>query len=194
ARAQVARLVATRRTAEARAARVRRSDAAQLRAVQRQESRIKKMILARAARAARRGGGYRGAAGGVLLAPVPGPVTSAYGWRMHPIYHYWGLHDGTDFGAACGTANRAVRSGTVISEDWSSVYGHRLYLDVGQVNGHNLTVVYNHLASYAVGAGARVSRGATVGSTGTTGWSTGCHLHFTVLRDGVPVDPMTYIS
>ncbi|GAB3658399.1 hypothetical protein GCM10027596_14700 [Nocardioides korecus] len=194
ARAQVARLVATRRAAEARAARARRADAAQLRAVERQESRIKKLILARAARAARRGGGYRGVAGGVLLAPVPGPVTSPYGWRLHPIYHYWGLHDGTDFGASCGTANRAAGTGTVISEEWSAVYGHRLYLDVGRVNGHNLTVVYNHLASYAVGTGARVARGATVGYTGSTGWSTGCHLHFTVLRDGVPVDPMTYIG
>ncbi|MCW2868649.1 MAG: hypothetical protein JWR20_2837 [Marmoricola sp.] len=191
ARTQVARLVSSRRVAEARAARVRRADAAQLRAVQRQESRIKRLILARAAR---QRGGYRGAAGGVLLAPVPGPVTSPYGWRVHPIYHYWGLHDGTDFGASCGTANRAAGTGTVIAEDWSAVYGHRLYLDVGRVNGHNLTVVYNHLASYAVGSGARVARGRTVGYTGTTGWSTGCHLHFTVLRDGVPVDPMTYIS
>ena len=193
-RAKVAGLVSSRRAAEARAARARRADQRQLAAVERQEARIKRLILARAARAARRGGGYRGAASGVLLAPVPGPVTSPYGWREHPIYHYWGLHDGTDFGAACGTANRAVRSGTVISETWSEVYGRRLYLDVGQVNGHNLTVVYNHLSSYAVGSGARVARGQTVGYTGTTGWSTGCHLHFTVLRDGSPVDPMTYIG
>ncbi len=190
-RAEVVRLVAGRRSAEAQAAGARRADAVQLRTLKGQESRIRTLIMARAAR---QRGGYRGDSGGVLLAPVPGYVTSAYGWRKHPIYGYWGLHDGTDFHAPCGTANRASRAGTVISEQWSDVYGHRLYLDVGQVNGKNMTVVYNHLTSYAVGSGAKVSRGQTVGYAGTTGWSTGCHLHFTVLLDGQPVNPMSYIG
>ena len=82
---------------------------------------------------------------------------------MHPIYDYWGLHDGTDFHAPCGTPERAAGSGTVISEVWSDVYGNRLYLDLGQVNGKNMTVVYNHLSSYRVGTGAHVRRGETVG-------------------------------
>jgi murein DD-endopeptidase MepM/ murein hydrolase activator NlpD len=112
---------------------------------------------------------------------------------MHPIYHYWGLHDGTDFHAPCGTHLRAAGAGHVISEVWSDVYGHRLYLDLGRVNGKNMTVVYNHASSYRVGTGARVSRGETLGYAGTTGWSTGCHLHFTVLLDGNPVDPMHYM-
>jgi murein DD-endopeptidase MepM/ murein hydrolase activator NlpD len=103
------------------------------------------------------------------------------------------LHDGTDFHAPCGTPERAGESGTVISEVWSDVYGHRLYLDVGQVNGKNMTLVYNHLTSYATHVGQRVRRGQTVGYAGTTGWSTACHLHFTVLLNGSPVNPMNYM-
>ena len=137
--------------------------------------------------------GSKGDAGGFLYRPVPGPVTSSFGYRRHPIYGYWGLHDGTDFSAPCGTPNRAAGSGTVISKYWSDVYGNRLYLDLGQVNGKNMTVIYNHLSSYSACTGERVSRGEVVGYSGSTGWSTGCHLHFTVMLDGSPVDPMNYL-
>ena len=121
--------------------------------------------------------------------PVSGPVTSPFGWRTHPIYGYWGLHDGTDFGAGCGAPLWAGESGTVINEYYDEVYGNRLYLSVGTVNGANLTLVYNHLSSYNVSEGARVGRGDVVGYVGSTGWSTGCHLHFTVLRNGEPGRP-----
>ncbi len=134
-----------------------------------------------------------GSSEGFLLSPVAGYVTSPFGFRVHPIYGYWGLHDGTDFGAGCGSALRAVANGTVISEYYSSVYGNRLYVNVGKVNGNNLTVVYNHATTYRVGVGDRVQRGQTVGYVGSTGWSTGCHLHFTVLRNGNPVNPMDYM-
>ena len=69
----------------------------------------------------------------------------------------------------------------------------QFYIDVGKVNGHALTVVYNHASGYRVGVGDHVTRGEIVGYVGSTGWSTGCHLHFTVLRDGRAVDPMTYL-
>ena len=161
-----------------------------LRAAKKQEERIRQLILERARR---QHGGFKGDTGGFLLRPVPGGVTSPYGWRIHPIYHYWGLHDGTDFHAPCGTPERAGQSGTVISRVWSDVYGNRLYLDLGQVNGKNMTVVYNHMSAYKASTGQHVSRGQTVGYAGTTGWSTGCHLHFTVMLDGVPVDPMHYM-
>jgi murein DD-endopeptidase MepM/ murein hydrolase activator NlpD len=190
ARAEVATLVARSRAAEAQAARARRADLVQLRAAKKQEDRIRELILERARR---QKGGYRGDAGGFLYRPVPGAVTSSFGYRRHPIYGYWGLHDGTDFSAPCGTPERAAGSGTVISEYWSDVYGHRLYLDLGQVNGRNMTVIYNHLSSYRVSAGARVARGEVVGYAGSTGWSTGCHLHFTVMLDGNPVNPMNYL-
>ena len=190
ARAVVATMVARSRAAEAQATRARRADLAQLQAAKKQENRIRQLILERARR---QHGGFRGSTGGFLYRPVPGVVTSPYGWRRHPIYGYWGLHDGTDFSAPCGTPNHAAASGTVISEYWSDVYGHRLYLDLGQVNGKNMTVIYNHLSSYRVSTGAHVSRGEVVGYAGTTGWSTGCHLHFTVMLDGNTVDPMHYL-
>jgi murein DD-endopeptidase MepM/ murein hydrolase activator NlpD len=190
ARATVATLVARAKSATLAAARVRRADERQLRAAKKQEQRIRQLIIERSRR---QHGGYSGGTGGFLFRPVPGWVTSPYGWRMHPIYHYWGLHDGTDFHAPCGTPERAGQSGTVISEVWSDVYGHRLYLDVGRVNGKNMTLVYNHLSAYRTHVGQRVRRGQTVGLAGTTGWSTGCHLHFTVLLDGSPVNPMNYM-
>jgi murein DD-endopeptidase MepM/ murein hydrolase activator NlpD len=190
ARAEVATLVARGRAAEAQAARARQADLAQLRAAKKQEDRVRALILDRA-RSQR--GGYQGDTGGFLFRPVPGAVTSSFGYRRHPIYGYWGLHDGTDFSAPCGTANRAAASGTVISTYWSDVYGNRLYLDLGQVNGQNMTVIYNHLSSYSASRGDQVARGEVVGSAGSTGWSTGCHLHFTVMLDGNPVDPMSYL-
>ena len=138
-------------------------------------------------------GSSRGDSGGFLYRPVPGGITSSFGYRKHPIYGYWGLHDGTDFSTPCGMANRAAGSGTVISRYWSDVYGNRLYLDLGQVNGKNMTVVYNHLSGYSASTGERVSRGEVIGYAGSTGWSTGCHLHFTVLLNGSPVNPMNYL-
>ncbi len=188
--AEVASLVGQRRDAEASAVRIKAADRRALAAAEAQAASIRKLILERAAK---QRGGYTGASEGFLARPVPGGITSPYGYRTHPIYGYWGLHDGTDFSAPCGTANVAVGSGTVISRQWSDVYGNRLYLDVGKVNGKNLTVVYNHLSGYAVGSGQRVSRGQTIGYSGNTGWSTGCHLHFTVLENGSPVDPMKYL-
>jgi murein DD-endopeptidase MepM/ murein hydrolase activator NlpD len=69
------------------------------------------------------------------------------------------------------------------------VWGNRLYLNLGMVNGDFITVIYNHLSGYNVEVGATVGRGDVVGYVGTTGWSTGCHLHFTVMENGKPVDP-----
>ena len=89
---------------------------------------------------------------------------------------------------------RAVASGTVMEEYFSAVYGNRLYLNLGKINGKNVTVVYNHVTGYRVDVGERVGRGEVVGYVGTTGWSTGCHLHFTVLVNGSSVDPMTWLS
>ena len=94
---------------------------------------------------------------------MPGYVTSPFGYREHPIYHYWGLHDGTDFGVSCGEPMRAIASGTVIARYWSDVYGSRLYLNLGQINGKNMTAVYNHATSYRLNVGDHVTQGETVG-------------------------------
>jgi len=188
---QVTLTVAAREKAQRKARRAKERDEAELAKLKREEARIKEQILAAAA--ADHSTGYVGADDGFLLAPVDGPVTSPFGYRIHPIYGYWGLHDGTDFGVSCGEGMRAAAAGKVISRYYSSVYGNRLYLDVGKVNGHNLTVVYNHATSYRVNVGDTVTRGEIVGYVGSTGWSTGCHLHFTVLQDGTAVDPMSYL-
>ncbi|MBC9734114.1 peptidoglycan DD-metalloendopeptidase family protein [Nocardioides marmotae] len=185
-------LVAGRRTAQQAAARARAQDQAVLERLQAKERRIKQRILEQARRAKAKHRGYRGATDGLLMRPTAGPVTSPYGYREHPIYHYWGLHDGTDFGAACGSPLYAVSSGTVMTRYYSSVYGNRLYLNVGQVNGKLITAVYNHATRYVVSPGQQVERGQVVGYVGSTGWSTGCHLHFTVLANGSSTNPMPF--
>ena len=187
---QVASYVAERRVAARAAIRIKRADMARLTRLKRQERRIIARILARARHDH---GGYRGSTNGLLYRPVPGYITSPYGWRIHPIYGYWGLHDGDDFHAPCGTHEHAAGSGRVIAEYYSSVWGNRLFLDLGRINGKNVTVVYNHLERYRVGTGQHVSRGQTIGWAGTTGWSTACHLHFTVLVNGRAVNPAPWL-
>lgn len=190
ARNKVVALVETRRDARAKAVRARQHDRRELREAKQRENRIKQQILAAARRAK---GGYNGPTNGLMIRPVPGVVTSPYGYRIHPIYGYWGLHDGTDFGVSCGEGMRAVASGTVIAKYYSSVYGNRLYLSLGQINGKNVTAVYNHATGYRVGVGDHVRQGEVVGYVGSTGWSTGCHLHFTILVNGNAVDPMNWL-
>ena len=145
------------------AAKAKKLDRKALAKAKQQEARIQKLIqeairkarerarerARRAAAAAAAKANHGGApidTNGLLMRPVNGPVTSPYGYRVHPIYHYWGLHDGTDFGVSCGAPLAAVRNGKVLTEYYSSVYGNRLYLNVGQVNGKFITVVYNHLS------------------------------------------------
>ncbi len=190
--------LAVRRSAVAEARRVRQRDSAVLARLHQRENKIRDRILAearRAAASARHGHavGYRGRTGGLLDLPVAGPVTSPFGYRVHPIYHYYSLHDGTDFGAGCGQPLHAVAGGRVMSEYYSSVWGNRLYLNLGTINGRNVTVIYNHLSRYRAGTGQGVARGDVIGYVGTTGWSTGCHLHFTLMVNGRPVDPMPWL-
>ena len=194
AKLKVRELVDDARRARQVAVRARQHDLAILARLRERENRIKQRILAEARRAARNNqSGYRGNTGGFLSSPVNGAVTSQFGYREHPIYHYWGLHNGTDFGAGCGQPLYAAAGGTVMTRYFSASYGNRLYLNLGMVNGKNLTVVYNHLSGYKVGSGQRVGRGQVVGYVGNTGWSTGCHLHFTVMVNGTDVDPMNWL-
>ena len=194
AKQRVLETVKANKHAVALARRARAHDRATLARSKRHEAQIQRMIQAAIAREQHRGGGYRGDTGGLLMRPVNGPITSPYGWRIHPIYHYWGLHDGDDFAAACGVPLYAVADGTVMSEYYSSVWGNRLYLDLGLINGKNVTVIYNHLSAYRSNVGQRVSRGQVVGLVGTTGWSTGCHTHFTVMVNGATVDPTPWFG
>lgn len=131
---------------------------------------------------------------GSLSMPASGPVTSPFGMRRHPVTGVWKLHDGTDFGAPCRSPIRASAAGTVISVTSSSAYGNRLIIDHGTGPDGHLVTSYNHAQSYVVAAGDHVSAGQEIGSIGSTGLSTGCHLHFQVWKGGNLVDPMSVLS
>ncbi|MEP9381454.1 peptidoglycan DD-metalloendopeptidase family protein [Nocardioides cheoyonin] len=192
ARNQVLVLFDDRKKAARAAARVRAHDRAVLARLQKREEAIRKQILKLAAKAANR---HVSNLGGMFATPVLNTyITSPYGWREHPIYHYWGLHNGDDLHAPCGTPERAIDTGKVIATYYSSVWGNRLYLSLGRINGHSYVAVYNHISAYKAHVGQVVGRGDTVAYAGTTGWSTACHLHFTILRDGNPVDPARLIG
>lgn len=128
-----------------------------------------------------------------LMRPASGPVTSPYGMRRHPITGVWKLHDGTDFGAPCGSPIVATAAGTVTSVTFSSAYGNRLLIAHGGAASGRLVTAYNHAASYQVAVGDRVAQGQVIGQVGTTGLSTGCHLHFQVWVDGSLVNPMSVL-
>lgn len=134
-----------------------------------------------------------GAAPGVLFRPVPGALGSRFGMRLHPIFHEWRMHNGVDLSAPCGTPIRAAAAGRVASVSFDSSGGHRLVIDHGIVGGRRLTTSYLHASGYVVNAGQAVKRGQIVGSVGSTGWSTGCHLHLSVKLDGRQVDPELFL-
>jgi murein DD-endopeptidase MepM/ murein hydrolase activator NlpD len=125
--------------------------------------------------------------------PVPGIVSSGFGMRLHPLLRIWKLHDGTDFAAACGTAIRAPYAGVVTRAFFNSAYGNRLFLSHGSVDGVRVETAFNHAARYLVQPGQRVSRGQVIGEVGSTGLSTGCHLHLMVWLDGRLSDPMSWL-
>lgn len=124
---------------------------------------------------------------GDFARPVGGPITSAFGMRVHPITGIRKLHDGVDIGAPCGTPVKAAAAGTVRSARDDGGYGLRVVVD----HGGGTSTAYAHLSSASVSAGEQVETRSVVGRVGTTGLSTGCHLHFMALDDGRPVDPMS---
>lgn len=124
-------------------------------------------------------------AGGGLLQPVPGQVTSNYGLRMHPILGYARMHRGLDFRAAYGSPIVAVADGTVSYAGWAGGYGNQVRLS----HAAGLATSYSHMSRFAVASGARVRRGQVIGYIGTTGLSTGPHLHFETYRNGASVNP-----
>ena len=130
---------------------------------------------------------------GLLTRPVAATIGSPFGMRLHPIFHEWRLHNGVDLSAACGTPIRAAAPGTVVRVSYDSASGHRLEIDHGVVGGRRLRTGYLHAIDYSVGAGDRVRRGEIVGRVGTTGWSTGCHLHLITWLDGRYADPERFL-
>ena len=131
--------------------------------------------------------------GGGWNYPVNSRMNSNYGWRYHPIYHTRKLHAGVDFPVACGTSVGATHSGRVIARTHNSGAGNKIILSHGIHNGKLVTSSYHHLQGFAKPVGAQVSAGDTVGYVGTTGSSTGCHLHFEIQEDGNSVNPANYL-
>jgi len=192
AESQVEQMVSLRQQAHSAALQAKNADLAELQKLQNQRDHIEQLIR----NTASTGAGYTGPLGsgnGFLSMPVNGPITSPFGWRIHPIFGYRSLHDGIDIGAACGTPIHAPADGTVLSEYFQTAWGNRLIIDHGVHYGVGVATIVNHLSGYAVSVGEHVKRGQVVGYVGTTGWSTGCHTHFTVMENGVPVDPMKWL-
>lgn len=126
---------------------------------------------------------------GVMFRPVPGGVSSGFGYRIHPIYGTSRLHTGWDMNAGCGEPIYAAESGTVIYSGWRGGYGNAIIID----HGGGIATLYGHQSALGASYGQRVSRGDVIGWIGTTGVSTGCHLHFEVRVNGNPVDPTPYL-
>ncbi|MCS6860759.1 MAG: peptidoglycan DD-metalloendopeptidase family protein [Abditibacteriales bacterium] len=124
--------------------------------------------------------------GNGLMRPVAGRLTSRFGSRYHPILRRAKWHTGVDLAAPWGATVRAAASGTVIFAGWKRAYGKTLVVD----HGNGIATVYGHCSALLVSLGARVRRGQPIARVGSTGVSTGPHLHFEVRRGGKPVNPL----
>jgi murein DD-endopeptidase MepM/ murein hydrolase activator NlpD len=191
---EVDRLVGERAKARNSAAVIKREDEERLRQLERERASLNARLAALARKDRKSGGkGAGGDGGGTLSRPVSGVVTSPYGMRRHPITGVYKLHDGTDFRAGCGTPIRAAAAGTIIEQYYNGGYGNRVILNNGIKRGKSVVTTYNHLSRYAKGRGAHVSRGEVIGYVGSTGYSTGCHLHFMVIANGRTTNPMGWL-
>lgn len=121
--------------------------------------------------------------------PAAGYITSSFGWRTDPWYSY---HSGTDIGAGCGANIYAATGGTVIYAGWNGGYGNYILID----HGNGVRTAYGHIVSggYLVSYGQRVEVAQNIAKVGTTGNSTGCHLHFETIVNGVAVNPVNYMA
>lgn len=119
--------------------------------------------------------------------PVNAPITSRFGLRVHPILRFARMHRGIDFGARWGTPIHAAADGQVTRAGWAGGYGRQVRL----AHSDGLATSYSHMSSMAVAPGSMVARGQVIGYVGTSGLSTGAHLHYEVYRGGYAVDPMS---
>lgn len=124
------------------------------------------------------------------IRPSSGAITSGYGGRVHPVLGYYKGHDGVDFGAACGAPVKAAKSGTVVAVEYHHASGNRVKID----HGNGVVTGYYHLQGFNTSVGATVAQGDTIGYVGSTGRSTGCHLHFAKMDEaGNYSDPMSLL-
>jgi len=126
---------------------------------------------------------------GQLMYPTIGPVTSNFGWRTHPILGTERFHAGIDFGADYGSLIYASEQGRVIYADWYGGYGNAVIVD----HGNGMTTLYAHCSDLYVKDGDVVAKGQPIAAVGSTGFSTGPHLHFELRANGEPIDPAAYL-
>lgn len=126
--------------------------------------------------------------------PTDGGITSPWGMRLHPILRYVRMHGGVDMGGACGQPIWAARDGVVTDVSSGSQSGRQVRLDHGAETGERIETAYLHMQSIGVKVGQEVKRGEKIGTVGSTGLSTACHLHFAVYSNGDNVDPQRYLG
>ena len=126
---------------------------------------------------------------GRFIFPANAAISSGFGNRVHPILGYSRFHAGVDFSASYGSTIRAADSGRVIFSGWYGGYGQAVVID----HGNGLSTLYAHASRLFVREGQTVEQGQPVATVGSTGLSTGPHLHFEVRRNGNPVNPMGYL-
>jgi murein DD-endopeptidase MepM/ murein hydrolase activator NlpD len=144
------------------------------------EARLRRLLAAEQSR-----GGPRPRSAGRYIWPVQGFLTSGFGYRIHPIRGTMIFHAGLDLAADYGTPIAAADNGVVIHSGWYGGYGNCVILD----HGGGYTTLYGHCQSLWVRYGQTVRQGATIATVGSTGMSTGPHLHFEVRKDGIAIDP-----
>ncbi len=165
-----------------------------IRALLQQRQAERAAAAAAAAAAAQSGGGGGSDAGyvqgtGQLSWPVNGVITSDFGWRNHPIFGRQILHSGVDFGVDEGTPVHAADGGVVVYSGWMDGYGYAVVVD----HGNGMSTLYGHNSDLAVSEGQTVSKGSVIAYAGSTGNSTGPHVHFEVRVNGDPVNPLGYL-
>lgn len=138
------------------------------------------------------GGGSGSSSGVYFMYPLAyrGVVTSSYGYRVHPITGNYSFHNGVDLAVSQGTPIYASRSGYVSTATYNYVYGY--YVTINHMDGYS--TLYGHMTNYTVSEGEYVTQGQVIGYVGSTGYSTGPHLHFTIYYNGSTVNPMEYIG
>ena len=166
------------------------ASSAQISAMLKERQAARAAAAAAAAQSAGQGSSYTWVQGtGQLGWPVSGEIASPYGYRVHPIWGTTIYHSGIDIGVDEGTPVHAADSGVIVWSGWMGGYGYAVVID----HGNGLSTLYGHNSELAVDEGQSVSKGQVVAYAGSTGNSTGPHVHFEVRENGDPVDPMGYL-